>query len=133
MAANEWTLAEESMLVSAFRGGMKPEDIAEALRKTPGAVRWKLDRLGLAARGRGPAEAPKTQRNDRDLMARRGDLAFKRALLDAIMRGAERARPGVITCATTRYIPRVRPTVESGYRSSAGYAAEMGEAWRTPD
>ena len=132
MAANEWTLAEESMLVSAFRGGIEPEHIAATLRKTPGSVRWKLNRLGLTAHGCGPAAVPKTQRNDRDLVARRSDLAFKRALLDAIRRGAERARPGMIKCATTRYIPRVLPTLESGYRSSAGYTAEMGETRRDP-
>jgi hypothetical protein len=35
-------------------------------------------------------------------------------------------QPGVIKSCASRYIRRVTPMVETGYRSSAGYAAEMG-------
>jgi len=132
MADNEWTLAEESMLVTACCGGIRPERIAEALRKTPGSVRWKLNRLGLTARGCGPAAIHKIYRDDQSIAVRRSDLAFQRAMLKAIKRSAERARPGVITSAAARYIPRVMPMVESGYRSSAGYVADMGQARHDP-
>jgi len=132
MADNEWTLAEETMLVSAFRGGIGPERIAETLRKTPGSVRWKLNRLGLTTLACGPADVPKTQRDDHDLKLQRADLAFQRAMLRAIKGGTERARPGVIKSAAARYIPRVVAMVESGYRSSAGYTADMGEATQDP-
>jgi hypothetical protein len=133
MADNEWTPAEESMLVAAFRDGTSPERIARALRKTPGSVRWKLNRLGLTTLGCGPAAVPKIHRDDQILAAQRGDRAFRRAMLAAIRRGAERAQSGTVkSTAKQHYIPRVTPTTESGYRSSAGYAADMGQGRHGP-
>jgi len=126
MADNEWTPAEESMLVAAFRNGNSPERIARTLRKTPGSVRWKLNRLRLTTLGCGPADVPKVHRDDQMLAARRSDLAFRRAMLRAIRRGAERAQSRPKSTATQHYIPRVTPIIESGYRSSAGYTADMG-------
>ena len=123
---NEWTQAQESMLVTGFHAGIRPEHMADALRKTPGSVRWKLNQLGLATQPCAPPGTPKPQYDERDTESRRGDLAFKRAMLGAIRSGAERVRPGVIKSCSARYIPRVTPTIDSGYRSSAGYTAELG-------
>ncbi len=86
-------------------------------------VRWRLDR-GL----RGPA--PKIDRNNHANASRRGDLAFQSALLKAIRCGAERVSPRVVKCTTTRYIRRILPPTDSGYRSSAGYAADMGDTYQ---
>jgi hypothetical protein len=128
MAENGWTQLDEAILVFGFQAGITPDRMAEALRKTPGSVRWKLNQLGLAKLPCAPPGTPKPQpqydeqhRNDR-----RGDLAFKRAMLSAMSGGAERARLGVIRSCAARYVRHIIPEVESGYRSSAGYTADMG-------
>lgn len=127
MATNVWTRGEVTRLVAAFRGGFKPEHIAQSLRKTPASVRRKLSQLRLTGHGCDPGVAPKRHRNDERLALRRADLAFQSAMMKAIKDGAERARPGVNKSVTARYTPHVRPAIDSGYRSSAGYAADMGE------
>ena len=126
MADNEWTSAQESMLVTGFRAGIKPEHMAEALRKTPGSVRWKLNQLGLTRLPCAPPGAAKSQYDEESAGRRRGDLAFKRAMLCAIHAGTERVRPEVRRSRTTRYVRHVIPAIDSGYRSSAGYTADMG-------
>lgn len=132
MPANEWTLAEETMLMAALRDGVSTENIARTLRKTPGSVRWKLNQLGLTRLGCGPAAIRKVHRDDQTLAAQRSDRAFRRAMLDAIRRGVERAQPGTIKSTAKHYIPRVTPLIESGYRSSAGYTADMGQGQHGP-
>lgn len=58
----------------------------------------------------------------------RADLAFKRAMLAAIKSGAEVAVPCVIRGRRrTRYIAITQPLTDCGYRSSAGYCADMGD------
>lgn len=126
MVDNAWTQAEEAQLIEQFRAGVGPEDIAEALRKTPGSVRWKLTQLGLGSLPCAPPGSPKPQYDEQQLAHRRGDLAFKRAMLEAIRAGAERAEPVVFRSRVGHYVRRVIPEVESGYRSSAGYTADMG-------
>lgn len=126
MADNAWTQAEESMLVSGFHAGIAPQRMADALRKTPGSVRWKLNQLGLVTMPCAPPGAAKPQYDEQALTVRRGDLAFKRAMLGAIRAGAERVRPGVIKSRAERYVRRIIPATESGYRSSAGYTADLG-------
>jgi hypothetical protein len=126
MADNEWTLAEESMLVTGHHAGITPEHMAQALRKTPGSVRWKLNQFGLVTLPCAPPGAAKPQYDDRALAVRRGDLAFKRAMLSAIKAGAEHVRPGVMRNRAARYVRRIIPATESGYRSSAGWAADQG-------
>ncbi|HEY1543482.1 MAG TPA: hypothetical protein VGG01_13805 [Xanthobacteraceae bacterium] len=126
MAENAWTQAEEAQLIEEFRAGVRLGDIAEALRKTPGSVRWKLTQLGLDSLPCAPPGTPKPQYDEQQLAHRRGDLAFKRAMLDAIRAGAEHAEPVVIRSRVGHYVRRVIPEVESGYRSSAGYTADMG-------
>jgi len=126
MADNEWTQAQESMLVTSFQAGLTPERMAPALCKTPGSVRWKLNQLGLVTLPCAPPGVAKPQYNERGTTTRRGDLAFKRAMLSAIHAGTERVQPGVIRSRTTRYVRRVIPMIDCGYRSSAGYAADMG-------
>ena len=126
MAENEWTQVEEAMLVTSFHAGIGPEHIAQALRKTPGSVRWKLTQMGLTRLPCAPPGVAKPQYDEQGVAVRRGDLAFKRAMLFAIKAGTERARPGVIKSRAKHYVRRVTPTIESGYRSSAGYTADMG-------
>jgi hypothetical protein len=126
MAENHWTQAEEAMLVTGFHAGIAPRHMANVLRKTPGSVRWKLNQLGLTTLPCAPPGAAKPQYDEQRLEMRRGDLAFKRAMLGAIKSGAERVRPGVIKSRATRYVRHVIPAIESGYRSSAGYTADLG-------
>jgi hypothetical protein len=126
MADNEWTQAQKSMLVTGFHAGIEPGHMADALGKTPGSVRWKLNQLGLTTLPCAPPGAAKPQYDEQSLTTRRGDLAFKRAMLGAIHAGAERVQPGVIRSRASRYVRRVIPAIESGYRSSAGYTADMG-------
>jgi len=122
-----WMPAEEAMLVTAFQAGMPPERIADALCKTPGSVSWKLKALGLR-RGNPDATGPTLATITlEDYRARQGDLAFKRAMLNAIASGAEKAVPCVVRAKRTkRYIPCVHASSTSGYRSSAALAAELG-------
>ena len=40
-----WTPAEEAMLVSGIQSGMSLGRMADALRKTPGSITWKLNAL----------------------------------------------------------------------------------------
>jgi hypothetical protein len=126
MVENAWTQAEETQLIDDFHAGIGLGDIATALRKTPGSVRWKLTQLGLDTLPCAPPGTPKPQYDEQHLAHRRGDLAFKRAMLDAIRSGAERAEPVVIRSRVGHYVRRVIPVIESGYRSSAGYTADMG-------
>jgi len=128
MAENAWMQVEEALLVAGFHAGITPDHMADALRKTPGSVRWKLNQFGLATLPCAPPGTPKPQAQY-DEQARRdrcGDLAFKRAMLLAIRAGAERVQPGVIKSRAAHYVRCVIPEVESGYRSSAGYTADMG-------
>jgi hypothetical protein len=122
-----WTPAEEAMLVAGFQAGMPPERIADALCKTPGSISWKLKALGLR-RGNPDATGPTLATITlEDYRARQSDLAFKRAMLNAIASGAEKAVPCVVRAKRTkRYIPCVHAPSNSGYRSSAALAAELG-------
>jgi len=126
MAVNEWTPTQETMLVTGFRAGMTLEHMADALRKTPGSVRWKLNELGLTRLPCAPPGAAKAQYDEESVGRRRGDLAFKRAMLCAIHAGTERVRPEVRRSRASRYVPHIIPAIDSGYRSSAGYTADMG-------
>jgi hypothetical protein len=130
MAENEWTGAEEATLVTGFHAGNTPEQLAHGLRKTPGSVRWKLNQMGLTTLPCAPPGTAKPQYDEPSAAVRRADLAFKRAMLFAIKAGAERARPGVITSHASHYVRRITPMIESGYRSSAGYTADMGTETR---
>jgi hypothetical protein len=124
-----WTPAEETVLVTGIRAGLTPERMADALRKTPGSVRWKLNALGL--QGGNPQATGATSQTVtwEDYRARQGDLAFKRAMLKAIASGAENAVPCVVRAKPgAHYIPCVPAPSDSGYRSSAALAAELGEA-----
>jgi hypothetical protein len=122
-----WMPAEEAMLVTAFQAGMPLERIADALCKTRGSISWKLNALGLR-KGNPDATGPTLETVTlEDYRARRSDLAFKRAMLKAIASGAEKAVPGVVRAKRTkRYIPCVHAPSDSGYRSSAALAAELG-------
>ena len=126
MADNAWSAAQEARLIRGFHAGIGPDHMADALDKTPGSVRWKLTQLGLTSLPCAPPGSAKPQYDEQSIAARQGDLAFKRAMLDAIRAGAERAEPGVIRSRVGHYVRRVIPEVESSYRSSAGYTADLG-------
>jgi hypothetical protein len=122
-----WTPAEEALLVTAFHADLPPERMADALHKTPGSITWKLNALGLR-KGNPDATGPAFDTMTlEDYRARQSDLAFKRAMLKAIASGAEKAVPCVVRARQpTRYIACVRAPSDSGYRSSAAQAAELG-------
>src|SRR4030081_4047618 len=115
------------MLVSGVQSGMSLGRMADALRKTPGSITWKLNALGLL-KGNPHATGPTLDTVTlEDYRARQSDLAFKRAMLKAIAAGAEKAVPCVVRAKrTTRYIPCVHAPSDSGYRSSAAIAVELG-------
>jgi hypothetical protein len=128
-----WTPAEEAMLISGFQAGMPPERIAEALCKTPGSISWKLNALGLR-KGNPDATGPILETvTMEDYRARQSDLAFKRAMLNAIAAGAEKAVPCVVRAKRAkRYIPCIHAPSNSGYGSSAALAAELGSREAPP-
>ena len=91
-----WTPAEEAMLVSGVQSGMSLGRMADALRKTPGSITWKLNALGLP-KGNPDATGPSLDTVTlEDYRARQSDLAFKRAMLKAIAAGTEKAVPCVV-------------------------------------
>jgi hypothetical protein len=122
-----WTPAEEALLITAFHAGMPPERMADALHKTPGSITWKLNALGLR-KGNPDATGPAFDTMTlEDYRARQSDLAFKRAMLSAIAAGAEKAVPCVVRAKRPRrYIACIRAPSDSGYRSSAALAMELG-------
>lgn len=123
----EWTAARDVELARAFAAGLEPDVIAEALGCTPGSVRFRINKLDLAAAACAPPDSTRPQQDD-NTKDRRGDLAFKRAMLAAIHSGAETVRAEVVRARAPKHW--VRPLYgESiiGYRSSAGLAAELGE------
>ena len=126
MADNAWSAAQEARLIRGFHAGIGPDHMADALDKTPGSVRWKLTQLGLTSLPCAPPGSAKPQYDEQSIAARQGDLAFKRAMLDAIRTGSEHVRPVVMRSRASRYIRRVIPVSDSGYRSSAGYTADLG-------
>lgn len=77
------------MLVSGFHAGITPRAMADALRKTPGAVRWKLSKLGLASLSYSECGAGKRDQLCENVAARRADRAFQAAMAEAIKSGAE--------------------------------------------
>ncbi|MEA3023200.1 MAG: hypothetical protein QOK01_2052, partial [Alphaproteobacteria bacterium] len=96
-----WTPAEEAMLVSGVQSGMSLGRMADALRKTPGSITWKLNALGLL-KGNPDATGPSLDTATlEDYRARQSDLAFKRAMLKAIAAGAEKAVPCVVRAKRT--------------------------------
>jgi len=124
-----WTPAEEAMLVSGVQSGMSLGRMADALRKTPGSITWKLNALGLP-KGNPDATGPSLDTVTlEDYRARQSDLAFKRAMLKAIAAGTEKAVPCVVRARRAkRYIPCVRAPSDSGYRSNAALAVELGSS-----
>ncbi len=133
-SSEPWSRSQEKTLRRAFRDGLTPEDIAGRMAgRTPGAVRWKLNELGLGHHG--PKSENAFEGDDgREVMflerrRMRGDLAFKRALLAAIKSGAEKVCPCVMRArAPRRFVPPLRAEGPSHDRASAARAAEMGDA-----
>ena len=126
---NVWTLTEENMLVAAFHGHLPMDEVAVALHKTPGSIRWKLGQLGLgrtSCHPTGPSGAQQPAYDDEHPRRRFGDRLFKEAMLAAIKAGLERPFVGVIRSRSTRYIRRIHPAAEWRYRSPAAAIAELG-------
>lgn len=119
---NKWTPTQVAMLEALYPAGNHSiNDLAEALHKTPGAIRHKVRNLGLASLANANNEKDDLNR----MQVRRGDRAFKTAMLAAIKGGAENPFIGVFrTKGKARYVPTVRAASDSGYRSSAGYTAD---------
>jgi hypothetical protein len=128
--AIRWTRDEEAALRDAHRQGARPLEIAALLDRTPGSVRRKLTALGLATLPFAGPGAPKHQRETaaaERAAARRGDLAFRRAMLKAIAAGTESPFVGVIKTPGAPFARLAPPPSGSGYRSSAAMCAEIGE------
>lgn len=123
----EWTIARDAVLVSGFHAGITPDALAEALDCTPGSVRFRLNKLRLAV---APCADPETARphQDDDTKTRRGDLAFKRAMLAAIKSGAEKVQACVVRGRTpTHWVRPLYGEPVSPYGSPGALAAELGE------
>ncbi len=123
----DWTPARDADLARDFAAGIEPVVIAEALGCTPGSVRGRINKLGLAVAACGPPDDTRPRQDD-NTRGRRGDLAFKRAMLAAIHSGAETVRAEVVRGrAPTHWVRPLYGESILGYRSSAGLAAELGE------
>jgi hypothetical protein len=93
MLESPYTLAQETVVISAFRGGVTVDVIAEAVGKTPGSVEDLLARIGLRTK-----VTEKLDDNDEPELSqaavaerfRCDDLAFQKAMRRAIRRGLER-------------------------------------------
>jgi hypothetical protein len=125
-----WTRDEEAALRTAHRDGAGPREIAALLDRSPRSVRRKLTSLGLATLPFAGPGAPKPQRESaaaERAAARRGDFAFRRAMLKAIAAGTESPFVGVIKTPGAPFARPAPPPSASGYRSSAAMCAELGE------
>lgn len=123
----EWTAARDAELARDFAAGIEAEVIAAALGCTPGSVRFRINKLGLAPAACGPPDATRPQQDD-NTKDRRGDLAFKRAMLAAIRTGAETVRAEVMRArGPAHWVRPLHGESIIGYRSSAALAAELGE------
>jgi len=56
-----WSAAEERRLTEAFRAGATIDELAIAHQRSSGAVRKRLERLGLIERANGRTEATGTR------------------------------------------------------------------------
>jgi hypothetical protein len=91
MSENPNTLAQEAVVVSAFRNGVTVDDIATVIGRTPDFVERMLGKVGL----RNDNQKKPCVDSDGETGARSvskfiaGDLAFQHAMYRAIQRGLE--------------------------------------------
>jgi hypothetical protein len=93
MSENPNTLAQEAVVVSAFRNGVTVDDIATVIGRTPEFVGRMLEKVGLRNVNRkkacaDPDEEAAGPRTVSKFIA--GDLAFQHAMYRAIQRGLEK-------------------------------------------
>jgi len=92
MFDRRYTLAQETVVISAFRGGVAVDVIAEAVGKTRESVEDLLARIGLTssvAENLDDQEDPELSQAAVAERCRNDDLAFQKAMRRAIKRGLE--------------------------------------------
>jgi hypothetical protein len=93
MPEHPFTLAQETVVISAFRNGVSVDVIAEVIGTTPTSVEKLLKKIGLKTNAREALgdddDAEPSQTNVAEQF-RKGDLAFQNAMRRAIKRGLER-------------------------------------------
>ena len=93
MPEHPYTLAQETVVISAFRNGVSVDVIAEVIGTTPTSVEKLLKKIGLKTDAREALgdddDAEPSQTNVAEQF-RKGDLAFQNAMRRAIKRGLER-------------------------------------------
>jgi hypothetical protein len=93
MLASSYTVAEQTVVVSAFRAGVAVDVIAEAVGKTHESVQELLATIGLVRPAAGTAtddDEPELSQAALAERYRQEDLAFHKAMNRAIRRGRER-------------------------------------------
>jgi hypothetical protein len=93
MPEHPYTLAQETVVISAFRNGVSVDVIAAVIGKTPPSVEKLLKRIGLKTNARealGDDEDAEPSETNVAEQFRKDDLAFQNAVRRAIKRGLER-------------------------------------------
>jgi hypothetical protein len=90
MLERRYTLAQETVVISAFRSGVAVDVIAEAVGTTPESVEDLLARIGLRTERPDDQEEPELSQAAVAERYRNEDLAFQKAMRRAIRRGLER-------------------------------------------
>jgi hypothetical protein len=127
-----YTLAQKTVVISAFRSGVAVDVIAEAVGTTPESVEDLLARTGLrtsVAETFDDQEEPELSQAAVAERYRNDDLAFQKAMRRAIKRGLE--RPPMIGTFKDDTLPThyrqyfVSDQAHSGYSSPAQECAEL--------
>ncbi len=118
MTNADYRRARNEQIIALFSSRLTYEQIGSEVGCTKDVVagvvfRWRRARANLPILPSPPKP-------------RRGDHVFIKAMSAAIDAGSEHATRGIITTEPEHFIPTVRPCLESGYRSSAGYTADQG-------
>jgi hypothetical protein len=93
MLENPNTLAQQAVIVSAFRNGVAVDDIAAVIGRTPEFIERMLERVGLRhVNQRRPRVDPDGEATGAESVSKfiAGDLAFQHAMHRAIQRGLEK-------------------------------------------
>ena len=93
MTEHPYTLAQETVVISAFKNGVSVDVIAEVIGKSPASVKKLLKKIGLktnARKAQGDDEGAEPSETNVPEQFRKGDLAFQNAMRRAIRRGLER-------------------------------------------
>jgi hypothetical protein len=127
-----YTLAQQTVIISAFRGGVAVDVIAEVVGKTLESVEDLLAKVGLKTHAAETSEDDDEPELSQAAVAeryRQDDLAFQKAMHRAIRRGLE--RPPIIGMFKDDTLPNhyhqsfVPPALYSGCSSPAQQCAEL--------